>query len=188
MHKSFLPLWAGMLFSEMVSAFAGSKEAPLLAVSPLTSAQAKDIQRQWAQHLRTEVIVTNSIGMKMVLIPPGEFIMGLTEEQMETILTLFRNDPKLKKNYLGMATWAMLMMPAHRVRITRLFYMGVCEVTFEQFRQFVEATLRCKARRATSVASSAAVPLIGNVGVRCPPIACASPKGLPSTSTWAFES
>ena len=32
------------------------------------------------------------------------------------------------------------MMPAHRVRITKPFYMGIAEVTVGQFRQFAEAS------------------------------------------------
>ncbi|MGB2819964.1 MAG: SUMF1/EgtB/PvdO family nonheme iron enzyme [Phycisphaerae bacterium] len=113
---------------------------PPPAVSPLTPDQAGAIQKRWAKHLGKEAVQTNSIGMGMVLIPPGEFTMGRTEEQFDKTLTLFRNDEKLKKNCLGMATWSMLFMPAHRVRITRPFYMGACEVTVAQFRRFAEAS------------------------------------------------
>jgi len=58
-------------------------------------------------------VETNSIGMKMVLIPAGEFTMG---DQMGN-----RNEK-----------------PAHKVRITSPFYLGQHEVTVGQFRKFVE--------------------------------------------------
>jgi formylglycine-generating enzyme required for sulfatase activity len=86
------------------------------------------------------VVATNSIGMKMVLLPPGKFTMGRTEEQLEALLTIIKSDPKLKRNYGGNVVWSMLMMPAHRVRLTKPFFMGATEVTVGQFRQFVETT------------------------------------------------
>ena len=33
----------------------------------------------WARYLGTTVETTNSVGAKMILIPPGEFLMGSTE-------------------------------------------------------------------------------------------------------------
>ncbi len=110
-------------------------ERPPLAKCPLKPEQAKEIQQRWATHLGKEGARTNSIGMRMVLIPPGEFTMGRTEEQFDKILAHFKNDEKLRKNYLGMATWSMLLMPAHQVRITKPFYMGACEVTVAQVGQ-----------------------------------------------------
>lgn len=74
--------------------------------------------------------LTNSIGMKLVLVPPGEFEMGSRESPEEIARTFagevaddFRNEH-----------------PRQQVRITRPFYMGRYEVTVAQFRRFVEAT------------------------------------------------
>jgi formylglycine-generating enzyme required for sulfatase activity len=64
-------------------------------------------------------IVTNSIRMKLALIPAGEFLMGAPE-----------SDSDANKDEL----------PQHRVRITRQFHMGIHEVTVEQFRSFVDDT------------------------------------------------
>ena len=63
--------------------------------------------------------IKNSIGMTLVLIPPGEFQMGSPDSD-----DLARGDEK----------------PPHRVRIIRPFYLGIHEVTRGQFRRFVEET------------------------------------------------
>jgi len=63
--------------------------------------------------------LTNSIGVKLKLIPAGEFLMGSPESE------------KVRHDDEG---------PQHRVRITRPFYLGVHEVTVGQFREFVEDT------------------------------------------------
>ena len=57
--------------------------------------------------------ITNSIGMKLVLIPAGEFLMGSPASDKDA-----RPDEK----------------PQHRVRITRPFYLGATEVTQGQYR------------------------------------------------------
>ena len=61
--------------------------------------------------------ITNSIGMKLVLIPAGEFLMGSPDSDKDA-----KADEK----------------PQHRVRITRPFYLGATEVTVGQFRRVVE--------------------------------------------------
>jgi len=50
--------------------------APAPAITPFDGKKAKEYQEAWAKHLAVPVEVTNSIGMKLVLIPPGEFQMG----------------------------------------------------------------------------------------------------------------
>ena len=62
--------------------------------------------------------ITNSIGMKLVLIPAGEFLMGSPDGDDQAA----GDDEK----------------PQHRVRITRPFYLGATEVTRGQFRRFVD--------------------------------------------------
>jgi formylglycine-generating enzyme required for sulfatase activity/outer membrane protein assembly factor BamB len=62
----------------------------------------------------TPRFLTNSIGMKLARIPAGEFEMGASEGDDEAA-----EDEK----------------PRHRVRITRPFYMGVYEVTQEEYRR-----------------------------------------------------
>jgi formylglycine-generating enzyme required for sulfatase activity len=70
---------------------------------------------------------TNSIGMKLTLIPAGEFLMGSDESDPDAF-----DDEFLDK--------AAGRREKHRVRITQPFYLGVTEVTRGQFRRFVDET------------------------------------------------
>jgi hypothetical protein len=60
--------------------------APQPAICPFDVQQAKVHQEAWAKHLSVSVETTNSIGMKLVLIPPGEFDMGSTQEDVDRLL------------------------------------------------------------------------------------------------------
>ncbi|MCI0357426.1 MAG: SUMF1/EgtB/PvdO family nonheme iron enzyme [Planctomycetaceae bacterium] len=50
--------------------------APPLLTVPFTEDEARDYQAAWAGHLEIPVETTNSLGMKLQLIPPGKFPMG----------------------------------------------------------------------------------------------------------------
>ncbi|MGA2617884.1 MAG: SUMF1/EgtB/PvdO family nonheme iron enzyme [Thermoguttaceae bacterium] len=82
---------------------------PLLAVAPFDAEKAKRHQEAWAKYLGLPVEMANSIGMKLVLIPPGEFTMGEDDS-------------------------------AHRVKITKPFYLGKYEVTQEEWEAVLGAT------------------------------------------------
>ncbi len=86
--------------------------APPPAVAPFDAEQAKRHQEAWAKHLGVPVEVTNSVGMKLVLIPAGEFMMGSLESDKVALIG---------------------EKPQHRVRITKPFYLGAREVTQEQY-------------------------------------------------------
>ncbi len=77
-------------------------------------------------------VVTNSISMKMVSIPAGEFMMGNSHKPEEELkaFKLYGIDlsPEFFENEY----------PQHGVRITKPFYLGVHHVTVGQFRQFVK--------------------------------------------------
>jgi len=78
--------------------------------------------------------ITNSIGMKLTLVPSGEFMMGSGESVEETVAFF-------TKNYGMVYLTADLFKdehPQHRVRITKPFYLGTYHVTRGQFRQFVK--------------------------------------------------
>ena len=55
---------------------AKSLSPPPLAVAPFDAAKAKEYQEVWAKHLGVEPEITNSIGMKFRLIPPGRSPAG----------------------------------------------------------------------------------------------------------------
>jgi formylglycine-generating enzyme required for sulfatase activity len=106
----------------------GSPPPP--AIAPFDATKAKQHQEAWAKHLGVPGVETNSIGMKLVLIPPGEFEMGSSESAEELAKAFANWDVKpdcFKREF-----------PGHRVRITKPFYLGACEVTVGQFRKFVE--------------------------------------------------
>ena len=85
--------------------------APDSAVSPFTEIHAKQFQQAWADYLQSEVTITNSIEIQLRLIPPGEFLMGSPTSE------LGRNDQESQKF----------------TKITKAFYLSVCEVTQEQY-------------------------------------------------------
>ena len=58
-------------------------DAPHPPATPVHAEQAKKHQAAWAKYLKLEVEYTNSIGMKFVLIPPGEFTMGHARGEIE---------------------------------------------------------------------------------------------------------
>ncbi|MDA1049467.1 MAG: SUMF1/EgtB/PvdO family nonheme iron enzyme [Planctomycetota bacterium] len=140
MKKARLTILALACLAVEFAAVAIAADVPSLAKSPFNRKQARESQQQWAKQIGKELVYTNSIGMKLALLPPGEFTMGRTEEQLDELLKVIDADPEMKKNRGGQITWSMLMMPAHRVRLTKPFYMGTTEVTVAQFRAFAEAS------------------------------------------------
>ena len=80
--------------------------------------------------------ITNSIGMKLTLVPSGEFMMGSKESAEET--AAFFN--KSYSSNVLKADYFKNEHPQHRVRITKRFYLGTYHVTRGQFREFVEDT------------------------------------------------
>ena len=74
-------------------------------------------------------VITNSIGMQLVAIPAGEFLMGAEEDRADTLNHYPYCDPK----------WLDGELPRHKVRITKSFYMGQHEVTLAQFLKFYHA-------------------------------------------------
>jgi len=112
-------------------------DKPPMAVAPFTPAEAKQHQQKWADHLGVPAVETNSIDMKLTLIPPGEFMMGSTEEEIAEVLKEAEKAGKIDED---MTERLRSESPQHKVRITRPFYFAVHEVTVGQFTAFVEAT------------------------------------------------
>ncbi len=96
------------------------------AIAPFDAAQALKHQEAWAAYLKVPVEFTNSIGMKFRLIPPGEFMMGSTPEEIEAVLKLAAED----KNW---QEWIKSEGPRHKVVLTQAVYLSVSEVTQEEW-------------------------------------------------------
>ncbi len=102
--------------------FGWPADAPALAIAPFDAGTANAHQQAWAKYLKMDVQITNDVGMTFRLIPPGDFLMGSTTEELRA------NDD------------AAIDQRPHRVQIRQPFLLGTQEVTLGQFRQFVEAT------------------------------------------------
>jgi sulfatase modifying factor 1 len=84
------------------------------------------------QPRRIPEVQANSIAQKLVHIPAGEFFMGgqeSAEELCKTFASYERKPEEFSDEY-----------PRHRVQITQPFWLGQCEVTVGQFKQFTDAT------------------------------------------------
>lgn len=75
----------------------------------------------------------NSIGMKLRVIPPGEFLMGSSEEEIAKLLKESKLPVSADKRILN-------ERPQHRVTLTKPFGLAIHEVTRGQFWKFVDAT------------------------------------------------
>jgi formylglycine-generating enzyme required for sulfatase activity len=73
-----------------------------------------------------ETEITNSIGMKLILIPAGEFLMGSSADDVDEVRRVSPVYPK---------AWFDEEQPQHRVKITAWYYIGRTEVTQGQWRQ-----------------------------------------------------
>ncbi|MFH1115273.1 MAG: SUMF1/EgtB/PvdO family nonheme iron enzyme [Pseudomonadota bacterium] len=80
------------------------------------------------------VVVKNSIGMEMVRIPAGDYMMGSLRQEMDWVRLTFKS---IWRD--GHKQWFQDELPLHPVRITKAFYMGATEVTVGQFREFVRS-------------------------------------------------
>jgi len=85
---------------------------PTPAVAPLTAAAAQAAQRAWAEYLKQPVQRTDSLGVKLSLIPPGQFTMGSPKDEE------WHRDDEVQ----------------HRVTMTKAFYLGSTEVTQRQWK------------------------------------------------------
>jgi serine/threonine protein kinase len=107
-------------------------DVPQPAIAPFNATQARAYQEAWAKHLGVPVEYTNSIGMKFVLIPPGEFTMGSTAEEIAPIL----KSPGVPIH------WQYCIQseaPQHKVILTQPIYLGVNKVTQEEYEKVIGA-------------------------------------------------
>ena len=101
-----------------------TKSRPALAIAPFDAETARKHQANWAEYLQTDVVVTHSVGMELMLVPPGEFQMGGDKRAGEEAREFKTNARKFLAEY-----------PQHAVRITQPFYLGAHEVTQGEWEQ-----------------------------------------------------
>jgi len=103
-------------------------------VASFTLVDAADVPevhyQSWDQNHR--LVVRDSIGIDLIRIEPGEYLMG-GSEPAEKVVQAF---PGAEMNAEDFAD----EYPRHRVRLTRPFFLGKFEVTVGQFRKFVDET------------------------------------------------
>ena len=94
-----------------------------------------------AQEAKLPKEFTNSIGMKLVRIPAGEFMMG-NHDSPEALAKAFRSIERRRIDEL------VDEQPVHSVRITRPFLWRAHEVTIGEFKRFVkDAGFKTEAER-----------------------------------------
>src|SRR5262249_43483756 len=95
--------------------------------------QARSHQEAWARHLGVDLEITNCVGMKLRLIPPGQFTMGTSEEQVEALVRRMTEEGATDTAVRTTRDEA----PARIGRVDGPYYGGVGEVTMAQFGAFV---------------------------------------------------
>jgi len=89
-----------------------ARAEPPAAISPSSPEEVRAHQQAWAKHLGLPVQVISPLGMKLSLIPPGQFVMGGPQKE----------------------EWHRPDEIQHRVTLTKAFYMGTTEVTQGQWK------------------------------------------------------
>jgi len=108
-------------------------QSPGYARAPFTAQTAYIKQSECAEAWGIPVEFDNSLGMRLRLIPPGEFKMGVPEAENKMIVDT--------ANILESERQPLESNPVpHQVFLPWPFYLGQFEVTHGQFQQFVEAT------------------------------------------------
>jgi len=94
-----------------------TRPAPKPLEAPVDAETARSLQRDWAEHLKEPISFQNSVGMKIVFLPPGSFLMGTpaTEEGRDTDEA------------------------PHKVTFTKPLHIAAHEVTNSQYRRFKPA-------------------------------------------------
>lgn len=127
-----------ILFAVFCGFASVARSAPPPAVAPFSTAKARAHQAAWAESLGVAVEARNSLGMTLVLIPPGEFQMGSSPEQIEHALEWLKTLPRAAPGEAERIRNEE--QPQHRVVLSQPFRLGRTEVTVGQYRRFVDAT------------------------------------------------
>jgi formylglycine-generating enzyme required for sulfatase activity len=110
-------------------------DSPAPANVPFDTEKAKEYQKAWAEYLKVPVEMTNSIGMKLILIPPGEFNMGNTPENINEALKFVGS----QGSHRQWQEYIRSESPTHTVVLTQPIYLSVHEVTQKEYKQIMGA-------------------------------------------------
>ena len=111
---------------------AAAKVKPAFAKAPFDAATASRLQKEWAAYLALPVEQANAAGLKMRVVPPGEYMMGSPPEEIASVLGQINNPSDEAKERIGGEK-------LHRVVISTPMLVATTETTIGQFRKFVEA-------------------------------------------------
>ncbi len=105
-------------------------DAPPPAVAPFSAVAARKSQEAWADYLgvplRREVVLSEGITLTLMLVPPGEFLRGAPQEEIDQLVRCEGDEKMWRQRFPNEG-------PQHLVRITRAFYLGEFEVTQQQY-------------------------------------------------------
>jgi formylglycine-generating enzyme required for sulfatase activity len=138
-----------------------AKSSPPLAIAPFDAAQARAYQDAWAKHLGVAVQTKSAGGMELTLIPPGEFLMGSSDEQVRAAVVRADSRKPDNEDEAARTTIGERERPQHLVTLTKPFIIGTKEVSIGQYRQFVEATKYVTEAEKYGFGDSSAVPATG---------------------------
>jgi formylglycine-generating enzyme required for sulfatase activity len=119
-----------------------TSDGPRPAIAPFDANQARLHQEAWARYLGVPVEYTNSIGMKFRLIPPGEFTMGVTVAEIEEMIKVLLGDAYVSGDVFAREA-IRSGAPRHKVKLTQPFFLGLHEVTQEQYKSIAGRNPAC---------------------------------------------
>ena len=120
---------------------------PPPAKAPFNAKDARQHQERWAKHLGIPVETENSIGLKLVLIPAGKFLMGSSDAQIENFLKQQREErhENWYRDHIRAET------PQHSVDVAAPIYVGIHEVTQREYEEVTGSNPSDNARNAGDV-------------------------------------
>ncbi len=125
--------WDGGVIESIATGWHGwPADAPAPAIAPFDAEQAKQHQEAWAKYLGVPVEYTNSLGMKFRLIPPGEFTMGSTKDEIAAALKDVGEHKHWQECIQSEA-------PQHTVILTQPIYLSVNEVKQAEYEKVMGA-------------------------------------------------
>ncbi len=118
---------------------------PAPAKAPFDATQAKSYQTAWAVYLGVPVEFVDAFGQRFRLIPPGEFMMGSTLEEVQKVQAEMKAFAESKpEQHLASQgkdmhlTLVATEYPQRRITITEPFYLAINEITVSQWAKFAE--------------------------------------------------